>query len=293
MSSEAVGAIRSFNRTVAERIGALNDSFLGCGRPLGESRLLWEIGPEGAEIRALRARLALDSGYLSRVLRSLEARRLISVRASAEDGRVRLARLTKAGLRARAELDRRSDDLAVDILDKLTELQRTALRRAMSEVERLLKASMITFGVEDPTSADANWCYDQYFAELDQRFEGGFRLANTVPFDIRLIAPPSGALVLARLRGAPVGCGALRFHGKKPTYLKRMWVSPEVRGMGVGKRLLAELERCARETGAPALQLETNRALSEAIALYRSSGYKEVARFNDEPYGDYWFEKRL
>jgi DNA-binding MarR family transcriptional regulator/ribosomal protein S18 acetylase RimI-like enzyme len=289
----AVSAIRSFNRTVAERIGALNDSFLGCGRPLGESRLLWEIGTEGAEIRDLRARLALDSGYLSRVLRSLESQRLISVRASAEDRRVRLARLTKTGLKARAELDRRSDDLAVNILDVLTEPQRTTLTRAMSEVERLLKASMITFAVEDPTSADANWCYDQYFAELNRRFEGGFRLANTVPFDIRLIAPPHGALVLARLRGAPVGCGALRFHGKKPTYLKRMWVSSEVRGMGVGRRLLAELERVAKKAGAPALQLETNRALTEAIALYRSSGYKEVARFNDEPYGDYWFEKRL
>jgi ribosomal protein S18 acetylase RimI-like enzyme len=293
MSPEAVGAIRSFNRTVAERIGALNDSFLGCGRPLGESRLLWEIGPEGAEIRALRARLGLDSGYLSRVLRSLENQKLISVRASSKDARVRLARLTKTGLKARAELDRRSDDLAVTILDKLTGAQRDSLTRAMGEVERLLQASMITFAVEDPTSADAYWCYEQYFGELNRRFEGGFCLSNSLPFDLRLIVPPTGALVLARLRGSPVGCGALRFHDGEPTYLKRMWVSSEVRGMGVGRRLLSELERVAKEAGAPALQLETNRALTEAIALYRSSGYEEVPAFNDEPCGDYWFRKKL
>jgi ribosomal protein S18 acetylase RimI-like enzyme len=72
-----------------------------------------------------------------------------------------------------------------------------------------------------------------------------------------------------------------------------MWVSPAVRGLGLGRRLLSELERRAAEHGCRAVQLETNRALAEAIAMYRSSGYREVPAFNDEPYGDHWFEKSI
>ena len=72
-----------------------------------------------------------------------------------------------------------------------------------------------------------------------------------------------------------------------------MWIEPVARGIGLGRRLLEELERHAREAGVAVLRLETNRALREAIALYERSGYVEVAAFNDEPYADHWFEKRL
>src|SRR5581483_6044830 len=90
-----------------------------------------------------------------------------------------------------------------------------------------------------------------------------------------------------------VGCGALKFHGRAPTELKRMWVAPSARGLGLGRRLLTELERLAAEHGVRVLRLETNRNLTEAIALYRSAGYREVDAFNDEPYAHHWFEKRL
>ena len=105
--------------------------------------------------------------------------------------------------------------------------------------------------------------------------------------------PPSGALLVARLRGGPIGCGALKFHTGAPAELKRMWVAPEARGLGLGRRLLGELERYARDAGVEVLRLETNRALNEAIDLYRRSGYREVEAFNDEPYANHWFEKRL
>ena len=104
---------------------------------------------------------------------------------------------------------------------------------------------------------------------------------------------PAGALVIARLRDRPVGCGALKFHGGDPAELKRMWIAPEARGHGVGRRLLVELERHARDSGAAAVRLETNRALTEAIALYRRSGYAEVPAFNAETYAHHWFEKSL
>src|ERR687883_2101484 len=112
MDHSHIQLVRSFNRAVAEGIGAISDHFLGRARPMGESRLLWEIGPDGADVRELRARLGLDSGYVSRVLRSLERQGLIKVRASADDARVRRAVLTRKGRSERAELDRRSDALA-------------------------------------------------------------------------------------------------------------------------------------------------------------------------------------
>jgi len=293
MNAAAIGRIRSFNRTVAERIGALEARFLGRARPMGEARLLWEIGPGGADVRALRAKLGLDSAYVSRLLRSLERQRLVRVRVGAPDARVRRAELTKSGRAERAELDRRSDAVARRMLEPLTAKQRSALVAAVAEVDRLLQASMVEFAVEDPATADAAWCVAQYFAELDARFESGFDPALSIPAGVEALTPPSGALIIARLRGRPIGCGALKFHRRAPAELKRMWVSKSARGLGVGARLLDALEQHAREAGARMVRLETNRALVEAIALYRRSGYVEVDAFNSEPYAHHWFEKRL
>jgi DNA-binding MarR family transcriptional regulator/GNAT superfamily N-acetyltransferase len=293
MDERAVQQVRSFNRIVAERIGALDDRFLQRDRPIGEARLLWEVGSQGAELRELRTRLGIDSGYLSRVLRSLEKQRLVKTRVASEDRRVRRVSLTKAGLAERAELERLSDELATNILEALSDRQRSALTAAMRQVEQLLRASMITFGLEPPTTPDARWCFDQYFAELDSRFDGGFDPELSISACAQELTPPSGLLILGRVRGRPVGCGALKFHKKKPAELKRMWIAQSARGLGVGRRLLAELERYARKAGVKVLRLETNRSLSEAIHLYRSSGYVEVEAFNAEPYAHHWFEKQL
>ena len=293
MKPVAVQQVRAFNRTVAERIGALSDGFLGRGRPMGESRTLWEIGLEGAEVRELRARLGLDSGYASRVLRSLERQGLIKVDASPDDGRVRFARLTRAGRTERSVLDRRADVVAWGCLEPLTEQQRAKLVTSMTEVERLLRASQVTLAIEDPATIDARWCIDQYFSELRTRFEAGFDPTRSIPADAEELVPPRGALLIARLHGRAIGCGALKFHSRAPAELKRMWVDPRARGLGLGRRMLLELERHARVSGARRVRLETNRALKEAIELYRSAGYREVAAFNDEPYAHHWFEKRL
>jgi DNA-binding MarR family transcriptional regulator/GNAT superfamily N-acetyltransferase len=293
MEELEVQAVRRFNREVAERIGALTDHFLGRGRPMGEARVLWEIGPEGTEVRALRTRLALDSGYASRVLRSLEQQSLVTVGPSQDDGRVRRVQLTAAGHAERAELDRRSDDVALSILEPLSVSQRTRLVSAMADVERLLHASAVRVAIEDPSSTDARWCLARYFSELDARFETGFDASLSISADAHELTPPAGALLIARLHARPVGCGAIKFHPDGPAELKRMWVEPETRGIGLGRRILVELERLARDGGAQVVRLETNRALSEAIALYRGSGFREVVAFNDEPYAHHWFEKRI
>ncbi|HEX8941232.1 MAG TPA: bifunctional helix-turn-helix transcriptional regulator/GNAT family N-acetyltransferase [Candidatus Limnocylindrales bacterium] len=293
MTEAEVQAVRRFNREVAQRIGALTDRFLGRGRPMGEARILWEIGSAGTDVRELRARLALDSGYTSRVLRSLERQGLVSVGSSPDDRRVRRVELTESGSAERAELDRRSDEVAAGILEALDESDRARLVGAMRDVERLLRASAVRLTVETPTSADARWCLERYFAELDARFEAGFDPARSISADASELTRPRGMFLVARLHRRPVGCGALKLHAGKPSELKRMWVSPDARGIGVGRRILAELERLARAEGVEVLRLETNKSLVEAIALYRSSGFREVPAFNSEPYAHHWFEKRL
>jgi DNA-binding MarR family transcriptional regulator/N-acetylglutamate synthase-like GNAT family acetyltransferase len=291
MADSAIQQIRRFNRTVAEGIGALEDHFLGRSRPLGEARLLWEIGDDGADVRDLRGRLGLDSGYLSRLLRSLEKQRLVAVRVNPDDRRIRRAVLTKRGAAERRELDDRSDAVARRMLEPLGDKQRERFLSAVAEIEELLQAAMVRFDVEDPASATSRWCLAQYFAELDQRFDIGFDPAKSLYSNTRVFARPNGAFLVARMRGRVVGCGAVRFKGRQPAEFKRMWIAKEARGLGLGRRLLIELETQARGAGAPAVRLETNRALTEAIAMYRKAGYVEIEPFNDELYAHHWFEK--
>jgi GNAT superfamily N-acetyltransferase/DNA-binding MarR family transcriptional regulator len=291
MEAALIEQVRRFNRTVTQRIGALEDAFLARARPLGQDRLLWEIGHDGADVRDLRARLGLDSGYVSRMLAALAAEGLVTVGPSPADARVRTARLTAAGLAERRLLDRRSDEAALAILSLLSAGQRNRLASAMAEVERLLTASIVETSPSDPRLPAARSAIQSYFDELAERFEAGFDPAASISAEDDELTPPAGLLLVATLNGEPVGCGAVKLHRDEPAEIKRMWVSPAMRGLGLGRRLLAELESHARAAGAGAVRLETNRTLTEAISMYRSAGYREVSAFNDEPYAHHWFEK--
>ena len=285
--------VRRFNRTVTEHIGVLADHYLGGGLTAAEARLLWEVGDVGSELRSLRARLDLDSGYLSRLLRALEGEGLVAVEPGATDRRVRTVRLTDAGRAERAVLDRESDALAESLLAPLGDGQRERLVEAMAVVERLLTAGLVAVAVEDPRSAAARFCLDAYAAELDATFEGGFDTARSRPVDPAALTPPRGLLLVARLHAEPIACGALKLPPGEPAEIKRLWVAPAARRLGVARRVLAELEARARQAGAEVVRLDTNRALRAATTLYRSAGYIEVPAFNDEPYAHHWFEKRL
>lgn len=291
--TDDVGQVRSFNRTVAQTIGALNDHYLGGDRPLAECRLLFEIGDAGAEVGKLRARLNLDSGYTSRLLRSLELQKLITTSPGSSDRRARRASLLPAGLKELSELDRRSDRLAQSILAPLNHVQRKRLVDAMAEVERLLTASAVRVDEAQPGGRDAEFCLGRYFAELGERFETGFDPAQSLAPTLDGFRAPSGTFLIMRLGGEPVGCGGFKPEDGGAAYIKRMWVSPTARGLGLGRRLLQELEARARAMGYRMVRLETEKALKEAQQLYRSSGYREVAPFNDEPYAHHWFEKEL
>ena len=284
-----VAQVRSFNRTVTRRNGALDDHFLGRDRSLGASRLLFEIGREGGEIRSIRARLGLDSGYTSRLLRALEADGLVRTGRSPGDARARHVTLTKAGRCELAVLDRRSDAAARELLRPLGSRQRAALVAAMGTVERLLTAGEVRLELMDPASPPARECLTRYFSELAERFDTGFEPARS-PTPAAEFAAPRGYFLVAWLSGRPVGCGGLRCLGPVGE-IKRMWVDRSARGLGIGRRILEQLERLARRRGLPRVRLETNKALIEAQSLYRSSGYREVSRFNDEPYAHHWFLK--
>jgi len=288
-----VAQLRRFNRTVTRRIGALDEHFLGRDRPLGESRLLFEIGREGAELKQLRARLGLDSGYISRLLRSLEGQGLVETAAAPHDARVRKAVLTRAGLAELDELNRLSDKAAEAILTALPGSQRGRLIMAMAEVERLLRASDIEISAEPADSDAARWCVEQYFALLNARFERGYNPGKAPPVGPEDFTPPGGIFLVARAQGDPVGCGSLRTALPGVGEIRRLWVAETARGLGLGQRLLERIEAEARAIGLGTVRLDTNKALTEARALYLKNGYREVPPFNDDPHPDYWFEKSL
>ena len=276
--------MRSFNRLVTRQAGVVGDRYLG-RRPFGEYRVLFEIGPDGATPRDLRARLGLDSGYLSRVVGALRRDGLVDARAHPGDGRTKQLTLTRAGRAELRRLDRISDERAAAVLAPLDGVQRERLLRAQDEIRHLLALSMFSVEPEDPTSADARWCLSHYAAELDERFEGGFD-AGVWPAD------PT-AFMVARIGGQPAGCGALKTLSPEIAEVARMWVDRPHRGLGLAKRILAALEQRAVEMGFAVVRLDTNRALDEAKAMYRGAGYAEIERYNENPYADHWFEKRL
>lgn len=293
MDASQIAQIRHFNRAVTRRVGALNDSFLSRGRPLGEARVLYEIGPDGAELGTLRTRLSLDSGYLSRMLRALETQGMVSVSKGDSDGRARRATLTEAGLAERTAYDVANDEVVASFLEPLSPASRQRLVAAMTEVEYLLRASSVTFEEVPARAPDAQHCLALYFEELARRFEEGFDPGKGNKASEDELSPPNGSFVIARMDGDAVGCGALRLLDPATAEIKRMWIAPDVRGLGIAVRLLRTLEGIAARLGATKVCLDTNRALKEAHALYRREGYAEIDRFNDNPYANHWFAKDL
>lgn len=293
MSDDRIPAVRRFNRVVTRKAGVLEERFLGKDRPLGQSRLLYEVGRTGASLRDLRTRLGLDSGYLSRLVQGLAGSGLVTLGPDAQDPRVRLVALTDEGLDELEEINRRSDAVATEVLDALDERQQRRLVDAMDTVVRLLRIAELRLEVVDPDGREAAWCLEQYFLELEARFQEGFSVDRSLEADAGVFRMPSGAFLLGTVDGRPVACGALKFLEGGVGYIKRMWVDRSMRGTGLGRRLLSALEEFAANHGCVTVQLETNRALGEAQSLYRSAGYQEVEPFNDEVYAHHWFEKRV
>jgi DNA-binding MarR family transcriptional regulator len=293
MDRTQIQRVRRFNRLVTQRVGALQDGYLSRGRPLGEARLIFEIGADGADASSLRGRLGLDSGYLSRLLRSLDAQGLVTVERKAGDARRRSVALTRKGREELSSYEKLSDDLAASILEPLDPARRDRLMLAMGEVERLLRAAAVEIVAVAAGDAEARWCLDEYFRELTSRFEEGFDPSRDKAGEMSEMTAPAGVFMLARLEGDPVGCGGLKRIDEAMGEIKRVWTAPSARGLGVARKIVRRLEAAARDMGLKGVRLDTNRALTEAQALYRAEGYREVERFGDNPYAHHWFAKEL
>jgi DNA-binding MarR family transcriptional regulator len=287
MDAVQVESVRAFNRYYTRRLGILTDSYLGQDRPLAEARLLFEIG-DRADVRELRARLGLDSGYLSRLLRALEGAGLVRTRPHPSDRRVRIAELTDAGHRERAELDARSRQGIGELLAPLSPAQRAELVAAQDRVQRLLRLATLTVRRVEAASVDAQQCLHAYAAELAVRFPSGYdEAALTSPADL------SGALLVAYEEEVPVGCGMWHRLSDRVAEIRHLWVAGAARGLGLGRRLLSDLESDVAGHGGTVVRLGTHSVLTEAIALYRSAGYCEIEPYDSSPYNQLAFEKAL
>lgn len=278
----AAEVLRRFNRTWSQRIGVLEESYLGTGRPLAVARVHFEIGEQGAPVSELRRRLGLDSGYLSRLLRRLEADGSVVVRASADDARRREAVLTEQGRAEWAELEARSQRLADDLVGRLSAGQQQRLADALRTADLLIRAATIEITEVPIGSAIARAAVGRYFAELGERF--GFEPG----------APDTeGRFFVAEAEGHAVACGGVRRLPDGRAEIKRLWADPAWRGSGLGGRMLRHLEQVAAEDGHEEVVLDTKAGLTEAVALYDRTGYRRMERYNDNPDAELFFAKDL
>jgi len=291
MDARLIGTFRQFQRIVTSEVGALHDDFLGRGRAFGASRTLWEMGDGPVEVAALRERLGLDAGYASRMLGVLEGEGLVSIGPSPDDARAKVVSRTEAGRAEARMLDALSDRAAEDLLAHLSQPELDELDRATRIVTRTLARRHLTLDIEDAASRDALWCVGEFFKEIDALFEAGYDPTKALAVGTADLTAPHGAFVVARLHGEPIGCGGVKLPPGEPAFLKRMWVAPSARGLGVAGLMLDRLEGVARDAGATAITLDTNSLLTAAGRMYASRGYRLVPDFNGEKHADRWYRK--
>lgn len=280
MEVEQIERVRDFNRYYTLRLGVLTDRYLGQDRPFGQARLLFEIG-DGNDPEQLRTRLGLDPDFIAQQLHALQEQGLVSVR----DG---LAALTDAGRQERADLEERSNAGIAALLGELTAGQRERLVTAQDEIRRVLRAAAVVVEAVPPGSPIARACLARYAAELDTIFPEGFQETTlTRPEDV------TGTQLVAVEDDHPIGCGLWIRLGPGIAEIRHLWVAPEARGLGLGRKLLARLEFDAVNHGIDTVRLGTHPLLTEALALYRSSGYTDIGGYSDVPYNQLAFEKVL
>ncbi len=152
----------------------------------------------------------------------------------------------------------------------------------------------LSFEIVHPGGAPARVAIERYFAELDERFHGGFDPAHggAGRDEIEMLAP-HGAFVVVTDGDTVVGCGGVQRIDNRTAEIKRMWIDPTQRGQGLGRRLLDHLEQVARELGRTRVVLDTNEVLTEAVTMYERAGYRPVDRYNENPYAHHWFAKEF
>jgi len=291
MPTDSIARVRRFARAVTAEVGALDGSFLGRGRPLGAARVVNAIGAGRTDVAEIRAYLGLDSGLMSRLLRSLEEEGLVTTEPHPNDARRRVARLTEAGQREFLAYEDLSDARASTLLQRAPRAEE--LLRAMDLVAVSLGRHRIAIVEVDPRDEAARACLEAYYAELTRRLKTGFDVKLSCDPEAATMVRPRGVFLLAMADGLPVGCVGLKGGGGSIAEVKRLWIDPVARGFGLAHGLMGAVEAAARDLSVTVLRLDTSSALPEALSLYRKAGWVEIARFNDDPYPDRFFEKVL
>ncbi|MFN3576082.1 MAG: GNAT family N-acetyltransferase [Tabrizicola sp.] len=289
---DAIARLRRFNRAVTREVGALDTSFLGRGRPLGAVRVLQLVRPEGTDVAWIRARLDLDSGLLSRFLRSLEREGLVETATDPNDRRRRIAQLTARGAAEMAAYDAIGHDRAARLLARAG-ARADEVVAAMDLIATLLNRDQTDLRPADPDGPETIACWRGYFDDLLARVpEARPELFPLPDPGADRYRPPHGRCLVAWSDDLPVGCVALRPLDATTAEVKRLWVHASARGQGLARRLMAAVEDEARAMGLTALKLDTNSALTEAIALYRQTGWTDIAPYTGAP-ADTWLGKTL
>ncbi len=233
---------------------------------------------------------------MSRLLRQLEAEGLVTTGPPhpPEDARRRLPALTTAGKAEFDAYEALSNDQAAATLAGHPP-RPEALLAAMDLIASALGRDRTQIRPPaDPQDPHARFCLEEYYAELNRRFDTGFDVnLSRDPPDADDMRPPRGSFLVAFSDGLPLGCVGVKGSGGPVAEIKRLWVAPSARGLKLATRLMDAAEGAARDLGITTLRLDTNSALPEAVALYRNAGWTEIDRFNDDPYPDVFFEKHL
>lgn len=288
-----ISAIREFNRFYTARLGLLRKNHLDGEFSLTEARILYEIGAHpGTTASALRQILALDRGYISRLLASLTRRKFIRHTASEADAREKLLALTSAGQRSVAHLNESSDRHVAGILSAIEPGRREDLVSSLKQAFEILRApNSAEVFIERQTKPS-----DAALEILEEYYEAVHVVKRDKPGDLRiLLAEPNSAMWLARLGNDIVGCVVLRDLPAIPhsAECKRLYVRPSARGRRVASLLLDALEEHARNLKLEWIYLDTYDDLKPAIALYEQRGYERCERYNDNPQATLFMRKRL
>ena len=290
MSSDAIAAVREFNRFYTRQIGLLQDGMLGTPFSLSEARVLYEIGQRGTTTAAeLAADLEIDPGYLSRLLRGLVDAKLIVRERSSADRRQAILAMTARGREAFASLDQRSEELVGALLAKFDETDRRRLVDAMATIRALLNPGVASVAGAMPSRTvlrahrpdDLDWMLARHAAIYGSEYGWGlqFRLlvAGIIADFRRGHDPARERCWIAERDGARAGSVMLVDAGDGIARLRLLLVEPHARGCGVGQSLVEECVRFAREAGYRKVTLWTHSILIAARKIYARAGFVRTA----------------
>jgi DNA-binding MarR family transcriptional regulator/GNAT superfamily N-acetyltransferase len=287
--SPRVDSVRGFNRFYTRQIGVLGEHLLDSPFSLSEMRVLYELAHRDSPTAVVLARdLAVDPGYLSRMLRRFETRGLLARTPSPADARHALLRLTARGRSAFAALEERARAEVSSMLGRLSSADQRQIVEAMGTIERLLApeapAKQASYLLRPHQPGDIGWVVHRhgaiYASEWGYNEEFEALVARIVADFIDNFDPKRERCWIAERDGDVVGSVFLVTKSKTVAKLRLLLVEPQARGLGIGRRLVDECIRFARLAGYRTLTLWTQSELTAARRLYKQAGFR---RTHEEP----------